>query len=236
MAQNKKITTVASVWVASWGQGRALASDFHGRRAWQFQRAHYRAWLNTMTHILIVEDEAVIAMAVKRLLERHSYEVVAVSSVGEAEESIRRQQFELVIADLRLPDGLGTDVIRTSGNVPVLIMTSYASVTSAVDSMKKGAVDYIPKPFKHEDMAARVERILSRRAQGQAVAGGRPRQDQASVVGGMVGKSAAMRKVFGMIAKVAPTDSTVLIWGNQVPARSSLHVRFIRVAGVATAL
>ncbi len=113
-----------------------------------------------MTRILIVEDEVVIARALKRLLERQNYGVVAVSSVGEAEESIKTKQFELVIADLRLPDGLGTDVIRSSGKVPVLIMTSYASVKSAVDSMKKGAVDYIPKPFDHKDVLARVEGIF----------------------------------------------------------------------------
>ncbi len=86
-----------------------------------------------MAHILILEDETVISAALQRLLERHKFEVTTTASVEEARQQIRSKTFDLIIADLRLPDGLGTDVLKSCNSTPVLIMTSYASVKSAVD-------------------------------------------------------------------------------------------------------
>ena len=105
-----------------------------------------------MSSILIVEDETVIRAALRRLLERNRYEVGEAGSVSEALENHHLPDFDLIISDLRLPGAPGTDIIAQAGEVPVLIMTSYASVKSAVESMKFGAVDYIAKPFDHDEM------------------------------------------------------------------------------------
>src|SRR5690606_560504 len=107
----------------------------------------------------------------RRLLERNQYEVSEAGSVQEAQERYAIPGFDLIISDLRLPGAPGTELIRLAEGTPVLIMTSYASLRSAVDSMKLGAVDYIAKPFDHDEMLQAVSRILSERpAAGPAAA------------------------------------------------------------------
>jgi DNA-binding NtrC family response regulator len=167
-----------------------------------------------VSRILVVEDEAVIRSALRRLLERHGYEVVEAPSMEQARDLDDLPGTDLIIADLRLPGAPGTDAIDMLEDVPVLIMTSFASVRSAVDSMKQGAVDYIAKPFNHDEMLMCVERILDEnrmRRQNRAL-----KLDiaRAYPVAGMVGNSSAMREVFDRIDKVAPTDATVLIVGE----------------------
>ena len=167
-----------------------------------------------MTRILVVEDEAVIRSALRRLLERHGYEVMESASMEQLGELEDLPGTDLIIADLRLPGAPGTDAINMLDGVPVLIMTSFASVRSAVDSMKQGAVDYIAKPFSHDEMLLSVERIVGEnriRRQNRAL-----KLDiaRAYPVAGMVGNSSAMQEVFARVDKVAPTDATVLVVGE----------------------
>ena len=112
-----------------------------------------------MTKILIVEDENVIRNALSKLLARNGYDVEQAASVKEATTN-DLSNFNLIISDLRLPGAPGTDLIKLAGATPVLIMTSYASLRSAVDTMRQGAVDYICKPFKHNEMLVAVERAI----------------------------------------------------------------------------
>lgn len=114
-----------------------------------------------MAHILIVEDETIIRSALRRLLERNQYQVSEAGSVQEAQERYTIPSFDMVVSDLRLPGAPGTELIKLAEGIPVLIMTSYASLRSAVDSMKMGAVDYIAKPFDHDEMLQAVARILA---------------------------------------------------------------------------
>src|SRR5678815_4995770 len=101
-------------------------------------------------------------------------------------------------------------MIARAAGVPVLIMTSYATVPSAVESMKLGAADYISKPFAHTDLVRAVEQILEKhRAAKEAAAP--PPVPEGSLVSGMIGHSAAMRDVFDRIRRIAPTNSTVVI-------------------------
>ncbi|MGB0721033.1 MAG: sigma-54-dependent transcriptional regulator [Gammaproteobacteria bacterium] len=167
-----------------------------------------------MSRILVIEDEAVIRSAVKRLLERNDYEVEDASSVADASERLDIPSFDLILTDLRLPGAPGTDVIPLAGDVPVLIMTSYSSVRSAVESIKLGAVDYIAKPFDHDELLVLVDRVLrqSRMARSRDVL--KKEVDTAYPVGGIVGNCPAMREVFSRINKSAPTDTTVLILGE----------------------
>ena len=174
-----------------------------------------------MPHILIVEDETIIRSALRRLLERNQYQVSEAGSVQEARERYSIPSFDLVISDLRLPGAPGTELIALAGTTPVLIMTSYASLRSAVDSMKLGAIDYIAKPFDHDEMLQAVARILRERRPVQAAenpavqaAGARAEQGAGSDEIGIIGRCAAMQDLFGKIRKVAPTDSTVLIQGE----------------------
>lgn len=166
-----------------------------------------------MSSILVIDDEAVIRSALTSLLSRHGFAVETAGSVREA-EAYELSQFDLIIADLRLPGDPGTEVIAKAGATPVLIMTSYASVKSAVESMRQGAVDYISKPFDHDEMLMVVERIIKEsrlQRQNEALKSDLQRQYPVS---GMIGDSDVMRDVFDRIAKVAPTHTNVLILGE----------------------
>ncbi len=167
-----------------------------------------------MSEILIIDDEAVIRTELTRLLRRHGYQVTSAGSVGEAEQDNDISAFDLIIADLRLPGESGTSVIPKSNGTPVLIMTSYASVKSAVESMRLGAVDYIAKPFDHEEMIMVVDRILKEARLQRQNAALKSVVQREYPVKGMIGACPAMKEVFSRINKVAPTDANVLILGE----------------------
>ncbi|MDD1967812.1 sigma-54 dependent transcriptional regulator [Pseudomonas putida] len=178
-----------------------------------------------MPHILIVEDETIIRSALRRLLERNQYQVSEAGSVQEAQERFSIPSFDLIVSDLRLPGAPGTELIKLGQGKPVLIMTSYASLRSAVDSMKMGAVDYIAKPFDHDEMLQAVSRILRDRqtvqsiqAERAATAGkpsaDKPGPDNSNGEIGIIGSCPPMQDLYGKIRKVAPTDSNVLIQGE----------------------
>jgi len=161
-----------------------------------------------MQQVLIVEDEAVIRSALRRLLERHNYRVDEAVSVQDAVERCNFDEYDLVISDLRLPGAPGTELIHLAANTPVLIMTSYASLRSAVDAMRLGAADYIAKPFDHSDMIGAVARVLDGRSRRPAALA------EAPSVHGIIGNCAAMQVLYTHIERVAPTDSTVLVLGE----------------------
>ena len=168
-----------------------------------------------MSRILIVEDEAVIRSALKRLLERHGYEVSDADSVDNAQQNFTFSQFDLVISDLRLPGAPGTDLIALAAPVPVLIMTSYASMRSAVDAMKQGAVDYVAKPFDHDELINTVREVLARDNNASAPASANEdSRDTSTQQTQIIGQCDAMQELFRRIQKVAKTDATVLILGE----------------------
>ncbi len=177
-----------------------------------------------MHTILIVEDEKVIRNALERLLTRNGYQVVSTGSVDEA-EATDLDSFDLIISDLRLPGRPGTALMGLAPAVPVLIMTSYSSLKSAVDAMRQGAVDYISKPFNHDEMLATVAHIIQEHESKDVNVS--PRQKKSGNVVGekegvtnsqesasIIGSCEAIRHLFAQIQKVAPTDTTVLILGE----------------------
>ncbi len=151
--------------------------------------------------ILIVEDEVVIRSSLKKYLGKQGFSVTEAGSVEET-DATPLDKFDLIITDLRLPGPPGTDIIARATSTPVLVMTSYASVSSAVEAMKKGAVDYIAKPFDYEEMLKTINAILEQHTEEEAP------------VSGMLGSCSAMQQIFERITKVAPTDTNVLILGE----------------------
>ena len=119
--------------------------------------------MTAMQQVLVVEDEVVIRTALKRLLERHEYKVSEAGTVKESIDNYDMDDFDVIISDLRLPGAPGTDLIKAT-TTPVLIMTSYSSIRSAIDSMKLGAVDYIAKPFEHSELIASVAKVIREHA------------------------------------------------------------------------
>ena len=165
-----------------------------------------------MNQILVVEDEAVIRAALRRLLERHEYRVSEAGSVKESLEKYDMDAFDVIISDLRLPGAPGTDLIKAT-STPVLIMTSYSSIKSAIDSMKMGAVDYITKPFEHNEIIEAVAKII-RENPSQRQVNAADSEDECAPITGMIGSCSQMQELFRRIRKVAQTNSTVLINGE----------------------
>lgn len=166
--------------------------------------------------ILIVEDEEIIRKSLCKLLERHGYGVCEAVSIKAARETFVLDNFSLIISDLRLPGQLGTDLIKMVAPVPVLIMTSYASLRSAVDTMRQGAVDYISKPFDHDEMMVAVRRILNASQKNATTA------TISLQTPSLLGSSEAIKKVTRLISKVAASDLPILIQGETGSGKSAV--------------
>lgn len=167
-----------------------------------------------MAEILIIEDETVIREAVMRLLQRDGHTVHGAESVEEAQQLGPLSDYDLILADHRLPGHNGNHMISAAASTPVIIMTSYATVKSAVDAMRQGAVDYIAKPFDNDELLLTVKRALREHTLKRQNAALRAHLDVEYPVTGIVGQCPAMMNVFERIARVAPTDTTVLILGE----------------------
>lgn len=167
-----------------------------------------------MNHLLLIEDEKVIRTALKRFLEKNKFKVMEADSVEYALANYDVTDFDLIISDLRLPGADGTEIVKNCADTPVLIMTSYSSVKSAVESMQKGAVDYLAKPFEHDEFLYSINRILSERNVVRSNALLRSDIEQRYPFNDIIGECEAMSNVYATIKKVAPTNATVLIFGE----------------------
>ncbi|WP_372741280.1 sigma-54-dependent transcriptional regulator [Neptunomonas sp.] len=163
-----------------------------------------------MSRILIVEDESIIRAALRRLLEKNNYKIDDAASVDESTSRFNLIEYDLIISDLRLPGAPGTDLIKLAKNVPVLIMTSYASMKSAVDAMKMGAVDYIAKPFNHDEMLSTISSILNQQPVDHHNISIEAQVQHTQITG----CCEAMLSLFSRTSKVARTDATVLVLGE----------------------
>ncbi len=165
-----------------------------------------------MSRILVVEDEPVIRFEIQRTLRRAGHTVEAVEQVSAA-EAIGLDGFDLILTDLRLPGESG-DVLIERAPAPVVVMTAHGSVQSAVDAMRRGAADYLTKPFEPDALLVTLERALERRALARRSDALQQEVDRQYTVEGMVGDCPAMRVAFDRVARAAPTAATVLVLGE----------------------
>ena len=117
--------------------------------------------------LLLLEDDEAISVGLRYSLENEGYAVFAAKTVKDALELIRREEIDLYILDLTLPDGSGYDVckkIREKGNVPVIILTAFDDEANAVMGLELGADDYISKPFRLKELMARIRSVMRRYA------------------------------------------------------------------------
>jgi len=160
--------------------------------------------------ILLVDDDLAFRRSTGELLREDGHEVVAAADGQEAVEALRSDRFDLILMDLRMPglDGIRiAEVLRTRGEgAPILMVTGYGTVESAVEALHTGVDDVLTKPVEPEVLSARVRDLLERRPVG----GEGPPENP----GGMVGRSPAMQEVFAAIRRVAGTDTTVLVVGE----------------------
>jgi DNA-binding NtrC family response regulator len=171
-----------------------------------------------MNKILIVDDERDIRRALEFVLSREGYSIETASNGIEAVEKLTEGAFDLVITDIKM-DGLdGFGVLEKSKKIspstPVIMMTAFGSVESAVEAMKKGAVDYIVKPFIHDEIKLTISRILEHSKLSFENMRLRRQLSQQFGCKEIVGLSESVTRIFETIEKVAPTTANVLITGE----------------------
>lgn len=168
-----------------------------------------------MARILVLDDDDLIRAVVTERLERGGYEVAAAQNLAEARAAVARAYPDVALLDIRLPDGEGTELLRElvgDADVPCLMMTAHATVESAVEALKVGAVDYLEKPFSLERLEAKLKTTLERTRLRREV---RALRRQAGLRGEVIGDSDAMHAVLDMVERVAPAGSaTVLLQGE----------------------
>ena len=162
--------------------------------------------------ILLVEDKASLARMLEAALGAEGYDVTVRSDAESAIEGVREESFDLVLTDLRLPGASGIQVVtavrESAPETPVVVLTAFGTVDSAVRAMKAGAVDFLEKPVELEDLFALARSLVTAGATAPEVF--QPAPDVPAVVGSHPRLRAALR----LLRKVAPTDATVLLSGE----------------------
>ncbi len=168
--------------------------------------------------VLIVDDELGMRNLLQRALVNRCQRIEAVEGAEPAEELLNESEFDLMIVDIRLPGRNGLkwlQELREQGNqADVIFITAYAEVETAIDALRAGASDFIIKPFRLEQMMAAVQRCLDRRRMARENFVLRRQVESIYDMGGMVGHSPSIRRVYEIIKRVAPTPSTVHIAGE----------------------
>src|SRR5579885_1999200 len=166
--------------------------------------------------IIVLEDDAIVRKNLEQQLRNRRYDVAGVETIAQAQSYLDRDNFDLIFLDVRLPDGDGTDLLKSLQLRPqrplAVVMSGFGTVESAVNCMKNGAFDYLIKPFSGEQLAVtlrkaeeftqlvRVNHFLS--------------HENEDAGHELLGQSPAMENLRQLIRKVAPTQATVLIQGE----------------------
>jgi two-component system nitrogen regulation response regulator GlnG len=171
-----------------------------------------------VSYILLVDDEEAVCWALERALARDGHRVSVAASAEQAFTLVEKQRPDAIVLDVRLPgiDGLSAlaRLRELSDEAPVIVVTAFGNLSTAVRAVEEGAFDYLAKPFDLDQALETVQRALQRRALQQQAPPGEANSTAAAAPEEIVGKSAAMQTVFKRIALVAPRDSCVLITGE----------------------
>jgi len=172
----------------------------------------------TSPRILIVDDEKSLVEFLSVLCASEGYRVSTAHSVAEARERLAQETPDLVLCDMMMPDGNGLDLlreIRAQGDgSAVIMMTAYTSTKSAIDAIKLGAYDYVPKPFDVDELKVVIQRALEKQRLAEENVYLKGELAERYAFKNIVGRSARMRAVFGLVERVARTSSTVLLQGE----------------------
>jgi two-component system response regulator PilR (NtrC family) len=168
--------------------------------------------------IHVIDDEPVIHDVLAQLLTSEGYEVEISSTGEEALEKFAPQSCDVVLLDLLMPGMDGIEVLQRIKKIDpaaaVIIITAYGSVESAIAAMKIGALDYIQKPFKHDELLRTIELAVERRRLQEENLRLKDELRQKFSFGSIIGKSPAMKVVFDLVKAAAPTRSTILLQGE----------------------
>ena len=159
-------------------------------------------------HILVVDDERSLREFLTILLEKEDYEVTTADSVASGIEAVVKGNFDLVMCDLKLPDGSGLEVLSKAQQqqiaIPFIIITAHTTPQHAIESLRAGAAEYLSKPFDVDDLKLILDKLL----------GGDVTDAEPQDVPNFIGSSPAIRRILDMVPRLAATPSTVFITGE----------------------
>lgn len=174
-----------------------------------------------MKQILLVEDDLTYSRIVKTFLEKNGYAVETCVKVKDAQQTLATNSYDLIIADFRLPDGTGMELLQWSKSkfpaTQVILITHYSDIRIAIKAMKLGAFEYITKPINPDELLATVKESLSAKSTEPSIPSSKPQKTSESKVAKssyVVGSSAEAEKLEKHIQLVAPTDLSVLVLGE----------------------
>ena len=189
--------------------------------------------------ILVVDDEPTILRLLREALTQWGYQVTTASNAREALDALRTEMYDAAITDIRMPDTSGLDLLKEikkhDDSIEVVIMTGYPTIASAVEALKEGAYDYLSKPLILDELRHLMARVTERKFLKGEVQSLRARLGEELTVNELVGGSTPMERVKEIIAKVAATDSPVLIEGESGTGKelvaAAIHRLSVRVKG-----
>ncbi len=168
--------------------------------------------------ILVVDDEKNIRNIVSMIFEKEGYEVKTAEDSKTALELLDSEIFDVILSDIRLPDKDGIELMKIikskAGDIPVVLMTAYASTSSAIEALKHGAEDYIIKPFDIDELRIVVKRAFERKKLYVENLRLKRELEKSNIFEGIVSRNKKMNEIFFLIEKIAKSDSSVLIEGE----------------------
>ncbi|QDO95113.1 sigma-54-dependent Fis family transcriptional regulator [Formosa sediminum] len=189
-----------------------------------------------MKSILLIEDDVAFSNMLKRFLEKHNYNVSISYGFEDAKANILKADFDLIFTDLRLPDGDGLallEIVKThKEKTPVILMTGYAEVSTAVKAMKQGAIDYISKPFNQDEVLHVINNALNSAPVAKTTTKAVEDKELNTTSEFVTGISSSSKKLSEYIQLVGPTDMSVLITGESGTGKEvvakSIHKQSLR--------
>jgi two-component system response regulator PilR (NtrC family) len=165
--------------------------------------------------VLVIDDEPVLQDVLGALLKGDGYDCHQAMTAADGLRLLQEEEVDVVLLDLMLPDRPGLEILPEIKNfdpqLPVVVITAYSSVESAIEAMRGGAFHYVPKPFKNEEVLSLVRRAAERRA---LVVENRDLRNRLEGMGEIVGTSRRMNEVFELMRRAAPARSTILVVGE----------------------
>ena len=193
----------------------------------------YYTWKmeTTKGRILVVEDERSMREVLKILLEEESYDVTAAADGQEGLDHIRNNIFDVIITDIKMPKADGFQILKEAKEIApstiVIMVTAFGTTEAAIEAMKKGAYDYIHKPFKIDEIRLIVRKALEKKNLSEELSLLREKFQSSYGLENIIGKSSRMMELFQLIPRVANSSSTVLITGESGTGKelvaSALH-------------
>jgi len=194
--------------------------------------------LSIMEDILIVDDVVTLGLMLKTWFSKKGFQVRTAINIGDAKKSIQKQKPDLIISDLRLPDGSGLDLIKWTkesyDDIVIIVMTSYADIQTAVECIRSGAYDYVEKPLNPEEVLKKIqafEKSGEKKINPSGLSSGNTVQNTRYIQG----NSAEYKKVYEYVDLVAPTNLAVFIKGESGVGKEHIarmiHEKSQRAAG-----